>query len=75
MNQFGTLQKILLHAGQIQKPSIRESILRNTERLQIGYKLIKLDDRAMHPLDLCELAYSYDGAATHAVLRAVGLLP
>ena len=43
---------VIINADKIAKPSIRDSILRNIERLNISYKLIKLDDRAALPLDL-----------------------
>ena len=74
INQFGNLQNIIINADKIAKPSIRDSILRNTERLPINYKLIKLDDRAALPFDLSALAYIYNGATTHEVLRGIKLL-
>ena len=43
INQFGSLQNVLTNVEKIKKPSIRDSILRNIERLRINYKLIKLD--------------------------------
>ena len=74
IDQFGSLQDIIINADKIKKPSIKDSILRNTERLQINYKLIKLDDRATIPLDLSELAYIYNGITTHEVLKGIKLL-
>lgn len=74
INQFGRIQDIIINADKIKKPSIRDSILRNAERLQINYKLIKLDDRATIPLDLSELAYIYNGITTYEVLRGIKLL-
>ena len=74
INKFGSLKDIIINADKIAKPSIRSSILRNTERLQVNYKLIKLDDKAALPFDLSELAYIYNGATTHEVLRGIKLL-
>jgi DNA polymerase-1 len=74
INQFGNLQDIIINAEKITKPSIRDSILRNTERLQTNYKLIKLDDRATIPLNLNELAYIYNGITTREVLKGIKLL-
>ena len=74
ISQFGNLQNIIINADKIAKPSIRDSILRNTERLKINYKLIKLDDRAALPLDLSDLACIYNGITTHEVLRGIKLL-
>ena len=74
INQFGDLKNIIANAEKIAKPSIRDSVLRNTERLQTNYKLIKLDYRATLPLDLSELAYIYNGMTTHEVLRGIEIL-
>lgn len=73
INQFGSLQEILNNAVEIEKPSIRESIIRNTERLQNNYKLIKLEDRATLPFTLDELAYTYNGITTNEVLKGIKL--
>ena len=74
INQFGSLQDIINNADKIMKPSIRDSIIKNTERLQTNYKLIKLDDRATIPFGLNKLAYIYNGITTHEVLRGIKLL-
>lgn len=74
INQFGSLQDVIINANKIAKPSIRDSVLRNKERLQINYELIKLDDKATLPLDLNELDYVYNGVTTHEVLRGINLL-
>lgn len=74
INQFGCLQNIIMNADKIEKPSIRNSISQNIERLQINYKLIKLDDKATIPLDISELDYTYSGITTHEVLKGIKLL-
>lgn len=73
INQYGNLQDIITHADKISKPSIKESIIRNSVRLRNNYKLIKLDDRAKVPFKLNELAYAYDGINTNDVLKGIGL--
>lgn len=73
INQFGSLHEIIINADKISKPSIQESILRNTDRLHNNYKLIKLDDKATIPFDISELIYSYSGIATNEVLTGINL--
>lgn len=73
LNQYKSLAGILEKAEQIKKPSIKASVLRNSERLKMNYKLIKLDDRADLPFDFDELEYSYNGITTSEVLKGIGL--
>ncbi len=73
IGQFGTLDNILQNAEQISKLSIRESIIKNTERLKVNYRLIKLDDKAPLPFVIDELQYKYDGITTNEVLAGIGL--
>lgn len=70
--EFGTLENILATAEQIKKPSIRESIIRNSERLRLNYKLIKLENMEL-PFSITELVYNYDGITTNEVLVKIGL--
>ena len=74
INRFGNLHDIIINAEKLAKPSIRESILRNAERLYGNYKLIKLDCKAKIPFDICELSYSYRGITTNEVLAGIGLI-
>ena len=73
VNEFGTLENIIAHAREIKKPSVRESILRDSERLLKNYSLIGLSGSATLPFELCELEYSYSGMSTTEVLRGIGL--
>lgn len=73
IKQFGSLSEIINSAEKITKPSVRESIIRNAGRLQINYKLIKLEDRANLPYIFEELAYNYNGVTTNEVLKGIGL--
>lgn len=73
LHEFGTLEQVLFDAEKIAKPSVRESILRNADRLRINYQMIKLAGGAALPFDGQELAYRYDGRTTNEVLTGIGL--
>lgn len=73
LNQYKNLAGILEKAEQIKRPSIKASVLRNSERLKMNYKLIKLDDCADLPFDFDELEYQYNGITTSEVLKGIGL--
>lgn len=71
--EFGNLEKVLLNANEIKKPSVRESIIRNTDSLRTNYKLIKLEGTVPLPFDINELQYTYDGITTSEVLIGIGV--
>lgn len=73
LSEFGTLENIIANAEQIKKPSIKESVIRNTERLRINYKLIKLEKSEPLPFCMDELVYRYNGITTNEVLKGIGL--
>lgn len=73
LNAYGTLENILANAAEIRKPSVRESIIRNTERLRKNDKLIRLGKAVSLPFDLQELAYCDAGITTNEVLKGIGL--
>lgn len=73
MKEFGTLENILAGAEKIKKPSVRESIIRNAERLRTNYKLIKLENAAELPFALPELEYRRREIITNEVLKGIGL--
>ena len=73
LRRFGNLQEIIEHADDIERPSIRESVRRNAERLHTNYRLIRLDKKAELPFPLNELEYTYTGITTSEVLERVGL--
>ena len=75
LNSYGTLENILAHAEQIERRSIRESILANMERLKTNYQLIKLTKEAVLPFSLDEIAYSGSPFSTTEILKAIRLLP
>lgn len=73
LNELGTLEKILLHADAIKKPSIKESVIRDAEKLKINYKIIKLGNTVPLPFALHALEYHYTGITTNEVLKGIGL--
>lgn len=73
LNELGSLENIITHAEKITKPSIRESVIRNTDRLKTNYKLIKLGNPVTLPLALQELAYADNGVTTNEVLKGIKL--
>ena len=70
---IGDLENVLLNAEAIKKPSIRESIIRNADRLRTNYKLIKLEGTVPLPFTIEELPYTYDGITTNEVLKGIGV--
>lgn len=73
LQEFGSLENILQNAHSIKKPSIRESILRNTGRLRRNYALIRLDKACDVPFSLEQMRFSDPGITTTQVLHAIGL--
>lgn len=73
LREFGTLENMLVNAEKIKKPSVRESVIRNAEKLRVNYKLIKLEDTVSLPFSEQELTYRYDGTTTSEVLKGIGL--
>lgn len=73
LGEFGTLENVLANAESIKKPSVRQSVLRNAERLKVNYELIKLGNTAPLPFMLQELAYRRAPVTTNGVLKGIGL--
>lgn len=73
LKQFGSLEGVIDHAQSIVKPSIKESIIKSTERLILNYKLIKLNGTEQLPFELQDLKYIYSGITTNEVLKGIGL--
>ena len=73
INEFVNLENILTSAESIKKVSIKESIINNSEKLRINYKIIKLDNTATLPFALNDLTYNYNGITTNEVLKGIGL--
>lgn len=73
LQQFGSLDQILVRPEEISKPSVRQSVIRNAERLRLNRLLIRLDGAQRLPFELEELAWRYSGQTTSQVLQAIGL--
>lgn len=71
--QFGTLEGILARVGEITRPAIRTSIVRDADRLQRNLALIRLDGTAALPFPPDALVYTDRGLTTTDVLRRIGL--
>lgn len=71
--EFGTLENILFCAEKIKKASVRESIIRNAEKLRINYRMIKLKSGAALPFEWRDLEYCDSGETTNGVLKSSGL--
>lgn len=73
INQFDSLENMLLHTDQIRKQSIQKSIIANAERLLNNYKLFKLNNTQKLPFALEELEYAHTGISSNEVLGGIGL--
>ena len=73
LKQFGDIETMLRNVDCIAKPSIRESVIRNRDRIILNYKLIKLEGKAYLPFTKDEMKYDYNGITTGEVLKAIGL--
>ena len=68
MGQFGDLDTLLAHAQEIQKPSVRASVLEHTERIKKNHALIYLDGTQDLPFTLEELAFQDPGLTTREIM-------
>lgn len=73
LNEYGTLENILKNAENIKKAAVRESVIRNADRLKVNYRLIKLEGNMSLPFEMHELVYCDTGITTNEVLRGIGL--
>lgn len=71
--EFGTLEQLLSNAQAIHKPSVRESVLRNAERLKKNYQLIHLAGAKELPFEMEELLYHDSGITSTDVLKGIGI--
>lgn len=73
LEEFGTLENLVANAAMIPKPSVRASILANSQRLLRNYQLIRLGGETPAPFSLDEIRYEDTGISTTAALRGSGL--
>lgn len=73
LRQFGCLEGILNAVQQVQKPSVRNSLIENADRLRRNYRMIYLDGTQEVPYGIEELVWSDAGMTTREVLHLVGI--
>ena len=73
LRTFGTLENIISNAENIDKPSIKKSIVENTDRIRKNYELIRLEKNQLLPYDKCELVFLNSDRTTTEVLRGIGI--
>ncbi len=73
LNKFGNLEGIIGNAQNIKKPSVKMSVIKNTEKLRANYRIIKLDAHSLLPFSVYELEYAYNGITANEVLINIGL--
>ena len=73
VNEFGSLEEVIVRAEEIKKPSVRESIKQNAERLRKNYRLIQLTGAENLPFVLNEMEWEDSGTTTNEVLMRIGL--
>src|SRR6202045_2689010 len=54
--EYGDLETLLLHAGEIKQPKRREALIENAEKARISRQLVLLDDKVALEVPLEELA-------------------
>lgn len=75
MDQFENLEELLAHPERIGKPSIRESVTRNAERIRLNHALIRLDGAKELPCALEALVWQDTVETTTEVLKSLEILP
>ena len=73
INQFENLDTLIALAETIQKPSVRNSVMEQKERILKNFELICLRGCDDIPFSLDELAFSDTGLSTTQVLQNIGL--
>ena len=73
LEEFGTLENVIANVENIKKTSVKESIIRNAEKLRLNYLIIKFGEYKLLPFNKQELEYYYAGITTNEVLKGIGL--
>ena len=73
LRKFETLENIIGNAENIDKPSIKKSIIENTDRIRKNYELIKLENNQLLPYDKCDLKFMNIRKTTTEVLKGIGI--
>lgn len=75
LSRFGTLDNLIASADKIERPSIRNAVMGNADRLRTNYELIKLTGNAPLPFKFDELLFGGVSLTSTEVLNKTGLLP
>lgn len=74
LEEFGTFENIIANVENIKKTSVKESIIRNAEKLRLNYLIIRLGEYSkLLPFGKQELEYCYVKITTNEVLKGIGL--
>lgn len=74
LEEFGTLENIIANVENIKKTSVKESIIRNAEKLRLNYLIIRLGEYSkLLPFGKQKLEYCYVKITTNEVLKGIGL--
>ncbi len=73
INRFGDLESLIAGAEEITRPSIRQSVRVNAERIRKNHQLICLGAGAALPLALEDMVYENKSLTTKEVLGRIGL--
>ena len=73
LSELGDLEGVINMSHAISKPSVRESVIKNTERIRDNFKMIKLSASANLPFTPCELEYRQSDRSSTDVLRCIGV--
>ncbi|WP_347280528.1 5'-3' exonuclease H3TH domain-containing protein [uncultured Phocaeicola sp.] len=71
LRTFGTLENIIRNAGDIDKPSIKNSIIENTDRIRRNYELIHLEKNQLLQYDKCDLEFTDVSKTKTEVLKGI----
>lgn len=71
--KFGSLDGILAGVEEIERPSLRATIAKHSERLRINLQLIGLEGTKELPFDKKQIVWTDEGLTTTQVLRGIGL--
>lgn len=74
ITQFGDLETMLQNPDRISKPSIRESVIRNIQRIRTNHFLIKLSGTEELPFPVDALAFRDSIATSVQVLKELGIM-
>ncbi len=74
LREFGDLTTVIRSANCVCKPSVRESLIRNADRLAHNYELIYLSGAQQLPFSLDDMIFSGCDCGTMEVLREAGIL-